>query len=74
MKRTDEMTTYHAAQTRFGVTSLIWQVVQFALRGIGDYRRCQRDYRRLLELPDRQLDDMGLTRGEIIEAMRKPLF
>ena len=32
--------------------------------------RRQRDYRRLLELPDYLLDDVGLTRAEISAARR----
>ncbi|MCS0497270.1 DUF1127 domain-containing protein [Ancylobacter sp. MQZ15Z-1] len=34
------------------------------------HRRRRRDYRLMLSLPDYLLDDMGLTRGDILDAMR----
>lgn len=44
------------------------------VRGIMEYLRHQREYKRLLEMPDFMLDDIGLTRTQIIEAMRRRLF
>jgi uncharacterized protein YjiS (DUF1127 family) len=42
-------------------------------QGIRQYLHNRRDYRTLLEAPDYLLDDMGLTRDQVI-AMTKPLF
>jgi uncharacterized protein YjiS (DUF1127 family) len=41
------------------------------LRGVGEYLRLWRDYRRLQELSDYLLDDVGLTRAEINAASRR---
>ena len=43
-------------------------------RGIGDYRRRQRDYEHLLELPDHLLADVGLTRPQVVAASRRCPF
>lgn len=43
-------------------------------RRIGKYRRCQREYRRVLELPDYLLQDIGFTRSQIIAATRRRHF
>lgn len=37
---------------------------------VGEFRRHQREYRYLLTQPDHMLGDIGLTRTQIIEAMR----
>lgn len=37
-----------------------------------DYRRRQRDYRHLQELPDALLEDIGLSRGQINAAKWRP--
>jgi uncharacterized protein YjiS (DUF1127 family) len=44
------------------------------VRSLQEHRRHQRECRHLLELPDYLLDDIGLTRREITEAMRRRLF
>lgn len=41
---------------------------------IKTYLRQQRDYQRLLEMPDYLLKDIGLTRDEVIAAKRRSLF
>jgi uncharacterized protein YjiS (DUF1127 family) len=43
------------------------------VRGIFEHHRRQRDYRRLLEMPDYLLEDIGLTRAQVIAAMQRPL-
>ncbi len=48
-----------------------------AERAVGKIKetlRRRRDYERLLELPDYLLDDVGLTREQIAEEMRRPFF
>ena len=44
------------------------------LRRIAEYLRQQRDYQRLLEMPDHLLRDIGLTRDEVIAAKHRSLF
>jgi uncharacterized protein YjiS (DUF1127 family) len=43
------------------------------VRSVGEYLRLWRDYRRLDELPDYLLDDLGLTRADIAAAPRRLL-
>jgi uncharacterized protein YjiS (DUF1127 family) len=39
-----------------------------AIPGLGDHIRRQRDHRRLLDMPAYLLDDIGLTREQLIQA------
>jgi uncharacterized protein YjiS (DUF1127 family) len=45
-----------------------------ALPGLSEHLRRQRDYRRLLDLPDYLLDDIGLTRGQVARPKRRRPF
>jgi len=38
---------------------------QRAARGVSDYSRRQHDYRKLREMPDALLEDIGVTRDQI---------
>lgn len=43
--------------------------------GFADYRRRQRDYKRLQEMPDTLLEDIGVTREQINNAAKwRPLI
>ncbi|MAS06150.1 MAG: hypothetical protein CL534_15915 [Ahrensia sp.] len=44
------------------------------VRGVSDYRRRQRDYRKLRDMPDALLDDIGVTRDQIGRVKRWSLF
>jgi uncharacterized protein YjiS (DUF1127 family) len=41
-------------------------------RAAGAWFRHRRDYRYLLEQPDHLLADIGVTRAQVVAAMRKP--
>ncbi len=43
-------------------------------RSIGEHLRRQREYRDLLELPDHLLEDIGVTRTQVVAAMRWRLY
>nr|WP_256373001.1 DUF1127 domain-containing protein [Pseudoruegeria sp. HB172150] len=43
-------------------------------RNIFEYFRFRREYRRLLDLPDYLLEDLGLDRGQVIVAMKRSYF
>jgi uncharacterized protein YjiS (DUF1127 family) len=43
-------------------------------RSIGEHRRRQRDYAHLLELSDYLLEDIGVTRKQVVAALRWRLF
>lgn len=53
-------------------TAAGWPFLE-VVRGVSDYRRRQRDYRKLREMPDSLLDDIGITRDQI-GGVRKPWF
>lgn len=42
--------------------------------GFADYRRRQRDYKRLREMPDSLLEDIGVTRHQVSAAKWRPLI
>ena len=42
--------------------------------GFADYRRRQRDYKRLQEMPDSLLEDIGVTRNQVRDAKWRPLI
>ena len=45
-----------------------------AIPGLRDHLRRQRDDARLREMPDYLLNDIGLTRAQIVRAKQPPLF
>ena len=45
-------------------------IVSRIARRITHYRRCQRDLEHLMDLPDYLLEDVGLTRGDLVSSTR----
>lgn len=54
-------------------TAAGWPFQEIA-RGVSDYRRRQRDYRKLRDMPDSLLDDIGITRDQIGRVRKRSFF
>jgi|GEM_PF-5656474 len=55
--------------------AILGALLPFGLvRALREHFRRQRDFRRLLKLPDYLLDDAGLTRAQVIEEMKRRPF
>lgn len=54
-------------RSRVSMTSLVWRAVS----AVGANVRQRQDYRRLQDLPDYLLDDVGLTRPQIRDELKR---
>ena len=53
---------------------IVATIVESLAYRTSDYFRKQRDYRYLLEQPDDLLEDIGLTRSQIVASRRQRIF
>jgi uncharacterized protein YjiS (DUF1127 family) len=70
----DSTRTLDAASTAFPAFGWSWKILFARLAGIALWWKRRSEYRELLELDDRLLADIGLSKTDVEEVRRSPLY